>query len=208
MKKQWVNPTGSSIPTNQVTRIEKKKERYADKILKLALRASSQLSALKKIVEELSLEIFIAVMSDRNVDISKRKGNYTWFNYERTIKIEISMPHKMTFDDMLITSCISKLDEYLNLRVSDLNLESSDEYILLKELILGAFKTTHGRLDPVRVMDILKWRNRIKHELFQSALDDLEESIVRVFIKKYSRISTRLDDGSYEAIPLNYSDVK
>jgi hypothetical protein len=202
MKKVWKDPVGNIIPVDRVTPLERKKEKYAEKISKTALKVSEDLSSLKELIEKSSLEIYREVMEDRDVDLSKRKGNYTWYNFDKTIKVEIERSEKTDFDSFLIDACKTKLDSFL-----DTNVTTENQFI--KQLILDAFQTTRGRLDTQRVMSLLKYRSKIEDKLFHSAMDDLENAITREFRKKYSRVwSKNQENGDWINIPLNYSDVE
>lgn len=200
MGKKWIDPAGNVIPANRVTPLEKRKERFADKIKKNAIKISQELSALKGLIETSSSEIYQEVMQEKNIDIKKKKGNFTWFNFDRTIKIEIERNDKTEFDSILIDSCKTKLDTFLST-----NINTENQFI--KQLILDAFQTTKGRLDTQRVMSLLKYKSKINNELFLSAMEDLENSITREFRKRYSRVWLKDADGEWVNIPLNYSDV-
>jgi uncharacterized membrane-anchored protein YjiN (DUF445 family) len=201
MKKKWIDPAGNFIPANRVTPLEKKKERYADKIRKTALKISGELSELKELIEKASSEIYKETMSEKNVDIRNKKGNFVWYNFDRTIKIEIVRNDRIDFDTVLIDACKAKLDTFL-----ETNINTENQFI--KQLILDAFQTTKGRLDTKRVMGLLKYRSKIDNELFISAMDDLEQSITREFRKRYSRVWLKDDNGEWINIPLDYSDVE
>lgn len=200
MKKVWTDPVGNIIPANRITQLEKKKERLADKIKKVAVKISQELSALKMLIERASLEVYREVMNNKKIDISKKKGNYTWFNFDKTTKVEIEISEKVDFDSFLIDSCKTKLDSFLNS-----NITTENQFI--KQLVLDAFQTTKGRLDTQRVMGLLKYKSKIDNKLFHSAMDDLENSISREFRKKYSRVWLKDAEGEWVNIPLNYSDV-
>ncbi len=200
--KQWVDASGNIVPAAMITPLDKKKESYADRIRKKAERASKLLSDLKMIVEAASDDLYARIMKKKGLKISDRKGNYTWYNFDKSIKVEIDISERQVFDSFLIDACKCKLMNFLESEIS-----SEDEFI--KQLVLDAFETKGGKLDTKRVTSLLKYREKIRHQLYQDAMVYLEKAIDRQFVKKYSKVYVRNESTlEYEAIPLNYSDVK
>ena len=54
-------------------------------------------------------------------------------------------------------------------------------------------------------MQLMKYRSKIHHPLFQEAINILSEGIRKPGSKTYFRISERADDGSYQLVELNFS---
>ena len=86
----------------------------------------------------------------------KGKGNFTWFNFDRSIKVEVSISDRIEFDDLGIIACKDKLNEFL-----DSNIESKDDAV--KSMILDAFNNTKGELDAKKVMNLLRYKSKIKN---------------------------------------------
>lgn len=202
MKKvrKWIDEAGNEIPAKRVSAAEKYAESAANKIVKEACATSKNLKALKAFIEHASEEVLEAVRQENDVLTDNRKGNYTWYNFDRSIKIEISINEPATFDDITISMCKEKLNEFLNKTV-----EGKEDYV--KNLILDAFETRTGKLDTKRVMYLLKYKSKIHNKLYQEAMALLEKSIRRNTTKKYSRVWVKDDSGEYQAVELNYSAV-
>lgn len=197
--KQWKDETGRDIPIEYISPVNRLKERNAGALVKQAKQINKQLVDFKKSTVKLCAEVY-AKMMDEFKTKADAKGNFTWFNFDRSIKIEVSISDRIDFDDLTITACKSKLDEFL----SD-TLDSKQEFV--KDLVTDAFSTSRGKLDAKKVMGLLKYRSKIKAELFQEALNLLESSIRRPESKTYFRIWERAADGSYALIDLNFSSI-
>lgn len=198
-EKKWKDETGQEIPIEYISAGIRLKERNAGILLKNAKSLNEQLTYFKEQVAELCSEVYKKMMEEFKVD-PKSKGNFTWFNFDRTIKIEVSISERIDFDDLTIQAVKVKLDEFLNL-----NLDSKQEFI--KELVNDAFSTSKGKLDAKKVMSLLKYRSKISDVLFQEALTLLESAIRRPDSKTYFRIWERTEEGSFELIDLNFSSL-
>lgn len=197
--KQWTDETGATVPVEYVSPGNRLKERHAATLLKEATIINKRLNIFKKQAQKLCTEVFEKMMDEYKVKAGS-KGNYTWFNFDRSIKVEVSINERIEFDDIAIKASKEKLDEFLNL-----SLDSKQEFV--KELVADAFSTSRGKLDAKKVMGLLKYRSKIKAPLFQEALDLLSSSIRKPSSKTYFRIWNRNDDGSYSLIDLNFSSL-
>lgn len=199
--KIWKDESGQNVPVDYVSPSARLRERHAATIEREALRISGILESFKNKVSTLCEEVFQKTIAELGADPESSKGNFTWYNFDRSIKIEVSIKERIDFDDITITACKSKLDEFL-----DQNLDSKQEFI--KEMVTDAFSTSRGQLDARKVLSLMRYRTKIKHPLFQEAMDLLSESIRRPDMKKYFRIWTRdIATGEYEAINLNFSAI-
>ena len=195
---EWVDETGQKVAIKYVNALYRVKERNAATLLIKAKKINEDLVAYKKMMKKLCDDIYQKAMAE--LKTPGMKGNFTFFNFDRSIKIEVSISDRIDFDDLIIQACKSKLDEFLNN-----NLDSKQEF--LKDLVMNAFSTTKGKLDAKKVLGIMKYRSKIKHHLFQEALNLLEESIRRPDSKTYFRIWERAEGGEYNLIDLNFSSI-
>ncbi|HNW71164.1 MAG TPA: DUF3164 family protein [Bacteroidales bacterium] len=198
-EKQWKDETGRNIPIEYISAGNRLKERHAGALVKQAKQINKQLAEFKKSTAKLCTEVYQKMMEEFKTK-AESKGNFTWFSFDRSIKIEVSISDRIDFDDLTITACKSKLDEFLTE-----TLDSKQEFV--KDLVADAFSTSRGKLDAKKVMGLLKYRTKIKAELFQEALNLLESSIRKPESKTYFRIWERAADGSYELIDLNFSSI-
>jgi hypothetical protein len=195
----WTNEVGDKVPVGYINKSDKLKERHAHTLLTQSKLLNKKLKEFKELSRRLNDEVFRATMDDFKITYTG-KGNYTWFNFDRSIKFEVSINERIEFDDLTIKACKEKLDEFLSV-----NIESKHDFI--KQLIVDAFATTRGKLDAKKVMSLLRYEDKIKDTLFQESLALLKQSIRRPDSRTYYRISERQQDGSYQVIDLNFSSI-
>lgn len=203
MSKKWIDENGMEIPASRVTKTEKLRERRAEKLLRDAEKINSGLIAYKEHIAQVCHEVFDAVMQENGVNIKNRKGNFIWYNFDRTIKIEVSINERLDFDDTLIAAAKEKLDEFLKGSTNGM-----DEFI--RELVVDAFSTRRGKLDVKKVMDLIRYRKRVspnRYPLFHQAVDLIEQSIRRPESRTYFRIWKKDNNGQYRAVELNFSSI-
>jgi hypothetical protein len=197
---KWTDESGTSIPFNRITPTEKLFERSSAKLIKGALALNKQLADFKKMIKEASDEAFDSFMKSKEI-IKETKGNFTWFNFNRTIKIEVSNSEPIKFDDLTILVAKDYLDQFLNE-----NIESKNEFV--KDMIKDAFSTQrNGQLDVKQVLKITKYKLRVSNELFTKACDSIIEAIRRPSSKTYFRIWLKDENGKYVNIDLNISSL-
>ena len=197
--KEWVDETGRKIPVEYITKGTRMKERFSGALLKEEKRINKELTLFKKKAENDCQEVYKKMLEELKAK-ADGKGNFTWFNFDRSIKIEVSISDRIDFDDLTITACKGKLNEFL-----DGNLDSKQAFV--KELVTDAFSTSKGKLDAKKVMSLLKYRSKIADPMFQEALNLLETSITRPDSKTYFRIWERDSGVGYELIDLNFSSI-
>lgn len=197
--KAWKDETGQDVPVEYVTFGNRLKERHVAVLLKESKAINKRLVAFKKTAEKLANEVFAKMLEEYKAK-PDTKGNYTFFSFDRSVKVEVSVSDRIEFDDIAITACKEKLDEFLKQ-----NLDAKMAFV--KELVTDAFSTSRGKLDTKKVMSLLKYRSKIKDTLFEEALNLLESSIRRPSSKTYFRIFERQDDNSYKNIDLNFSNI-
>ena len=133
-------------------------------------------------------------------DAKVGKGNFTFFNFDGSIKIEVQVNEMITFDTILIEKAKQKLMELVGESISE-----DKEFI--KELVMSAFQTSRGQLDTKRVMGLKKHAKRIKDERYHDAMALIDESVRRPSSKTYFRVWLRAAQGDYESIDLNFSSI-
>ena len=195
--KTWKDEAGVGVPYSRTTAIERLKERRAAYMLKQAKRVNKQLCDLKETIEKYSDEILEAVMEENNIKVN-RKGNFTFFNFDRSIKIEVSVHSMIAFDDLTIQAAQAKFMEFV-----DRNVETNNQFV--KELIFDAFQNTKGKLDVKKILTLVKYRSKIDNKLFHEATGLIEKAIRRPSKKTYFKIWERQENGQYKAIELNFS---
>lgn len=199
----WRDEAGIEIPATRITKAEKDRERTAFKLYKKAIQLNQELDSFKQEISAACNKVFEDAMRSLKADGGKRisgKGNFTWYNLDRSIKVETNINEAIAFDDIVIAAAKEKLDSFIGNQLSD-----KEEFI--RQLVADAFSTTKGKLDAKRVLSLLKYRSKIKAADFQESLDLIEKSIRRPDSRQYWRISYRIATGDYVLVNLNFSSI-
>lgn len=199
-KDKWTDETGREIPINYITPSVRLKERTAGSLLKKAQSLEKHLLKLKTDFEVQSDTVFQKVLEE----IAARGGSppkgFTYFNFDRSIRVERVVAERTDFDDIIISACKDKLDEFLNA-----NLDSKTEFI--KDLVTDAFSTSRGKLDAKKVLSLMKYKTKIIDPIFQEALNLMSQAITRPGSKAYHKIALRDKNGEYKYVNLNFSSI-
>lgn len=196
----WKDENGTHVPVNRLTKGEKLREKSAHQLVKQAQDLNTRLEVFKASVREICYEVERVAAEEMTVNREAMKGNITWFNFDRSIKVERSISEPMSFDDMTITAAKAKLDEFLNQAIES-------KFDFAKEMIISAFETTKGKLDPKKITPLTRYEKRVNHPLFTEACRLIQEAIRRPDSKTYYRIWQKDADGKYQAIELNFSNI-
>ena len=195
--KSWTDESGAAVPVEYVTAGNRLKERSAAQLVKGAKAVNKSLQEFKDLMERLCGEVYKKAMEEYKAK-TDGKGNFTWFNFDRSVKIEVSISERIDFDDLAIKASKEKLDAFLSE-----NIDAKMEF--LKDMVIDAFSTSRGKIDSKKVMQLFKYRTKIHHPLFQEAINILSDGIRKPESKTYFRIWERAGDGSYQLIELNFS---
>ncbi len=195
----WSDETGMQVPYARTLNYERQMEKGAAKLFKESTRISEDLKAFKNFMRELCTEVYDLYMKEK--EAKPTKGNFTWFNFDRSIKIEMNNQEPIQFDDMALTAAKSILDEFLSA-----NVDSKVEF--LKEMVLEAFSSSNGSVDTKKVQSLIRYESRIKDANFLKAVQILKDGIRRPKSKTYFRIWHKDTDGKYQDVELNFSAIE
>ena len=163
--KMWVDESGVTIPYSRTTKTERLMERSTARILKEAQATSTKLAKCKQLIAQLTAEAYASYMAEKEIskDAKPPKGNFTMYNFDRSIKVEVNVNEPIVFDDLGIVAAKEKFDEFL-----EKNVTATNDYI--KQMILEAFETTRGRkLDTKRVMNLIRYGSKVNNPIFSQA---------------------------------------
>lgn len=195
-KKIWKDHNGQEIPSQYVPRLDKERDRVAQRIVKQALNLNERLSIFKIASIRICDTLFDSMMAEHKVK-KNHKGNYSITSFDKDIKIEITIQERVEFDD-LIQVAQEKINEYLEQKTGNIDND-------LRQIINLAFKTTKGRMDVKRVLGLFKLN--IKNKLWLEAMEILKKSISRNTSKRYMRVWKKDASGEYKTIELNFSSI-
>ena len=199
----WIDPAGIAIPANRISKIEKLRERLSSGAYHRAKKLSDDLLEFKRHLKTICEEVYTKTLAENGADVTDRKGNFTWYNFDRSIKIEVNINEGVDFDDILMEAAKDKLNTFLEG-------ESGSMDDMIRQLVLQAFETSKGKLDSKRVFQLISYRGRLKgdkYQLFHEACDLITKAMRKTDSRTYYRIFARNEDGKYEAIDLNFSSV-
>jgi hypothetical protein len=196
MSKQWIDPSGATVPTRFVPAIDKKKTKTVERIVREAEKAQAQLRKVKSLLFEECDNIYDLMKADANIRTGK-KGNYTISTFSKDKKIQVDVQESLTFDDN-ISFAKEKIEEYIAAKA-----QGVDEDLL--KLVHLAFESRNGKLDTKRVLGLFKLK--INHAKWNEAMELIKSSIDRNFSKRYARIFIRQENGEYKPLELNFSSL-
>lgn len=196
----WHDESGLAVPKSRVTKAEKEREAAAKKIVDKANQAHKFLSEIKAMITEATEKILEEARKENKVKL-EGKGNFTWFSFDRSVKIETQVNETVKFDDILIASAKERLLELIRGSIQGL------DFIIT--IVEEAFQTSRGQLDPKKILGLRKHTERIPEGDFkkewQEVMTLIDKATSRNFTKKYQRVSVKDENGEYKVIELNFS---
>ncbi|MDM8176869.1 DUF3164 family protein [Olivibacter sp. 47] len=198
--KVWFDEAGTQIPYNRTTMYERNAERSTFKLATEALKIHEQLAAYKERVRKEAEELYKLFCEENGGKIGKGKGNATFYNFDRSIKVEVSISEAITFDENTIQLAKEKLDEVL----SD-GLNGAKDFV--KPLVMEAFQTSNGKLDTKRVLGLRRYTDRVRDNRYSLAMQLIDKAVRRPDSKTYFRVWVRDSNGQYKDIQLNFASI-
>lgn len=199
--KTWTDHTGLEIPVSRISKLEKLKERNAKKLMNAVSKCKTQLKATKELAVELTNDIYKMFLEDNGLTELDRKGNFSWFSFDRTFKIELKSNAQIVFDDLEIEACKSKLMTFIDNHIAAT--DPKDQFI--KQIVLSAFETSRGKLDYKKVLSLKSYKDKVKNKRFDEALEHLDKASKVVGSKEYMLFYVLGENKKYQPISLNIS---
>jgi len=197
----WVDESGTRIPYKRVTKSERLMEVHSARLAKDALAVNARLIAFKKEIKQLCEEAEQAFLDENKIKRdAKFKGNYTWYNFDRSIKIERSVNEALQYDDQTIMAAKEILHEFLGSSI-----ESDKDFV--KDMVISCFDNKSGKLDPKKTGPLFRYEERAKEPRLTEACKLIKKAERRPDSKVYYRVSVKDVAGAYEAIELNFSNI-
>src|SRR5690625_2677911 len=133
----WTDESGVKIPYNRTTKFERLRERKLYSLYRKTLTANKALQDLKEEVEKTIEELIEAARKENAVKLQS-KGSYTFYNFDRTLKVEVKVNELIRFDDLKLESAKEVLLELVRKNVS------GDDFFL--GIVKDDFQLSGGRL--------------------------------------------------------------
>jgi hypothetical protein len=200
----WTNASGDNVPVKFVPKTDKVKEGLAGNIHKAALAAEKQLMALYLLMNSAFADVAKLVKEEyalkKGKDKKEGKGSLTWFNFDRSIKIEADINDIVKWDNALMTEALTLLNDYINGSLSENN-------ELIGGLVKDAFANSKNMIDSRKIFQLLKYEGKIKNSKFLKACELIRNAQTIDKTKLYMRVWEKVDDGNYRNINLNFSSL-
>ena len=194
----WQDEQKIPVPYSRINKSERLKEKLSGQILGAAIKVSNTLQQLYNMIAKAETDVNAALRGE-NKKLSA-KGHFTWYNFDKSIKIDVNVNDTVDFDQAMIASAREKLDSFI-----DGEIPGTQK--IVKQLINSAFHNTKGGLDSKKLMSITRFRSKIKDKRFQDACNLIEEAQQIKSSKKYYRIWVKDESGAYQNINLQFSNV-
>lgn len=199
----WTNASGDVVPVKFVPQPDKVKETLAGLIHKSAIALEKQLAEFHTRLSAGFDQVSKIVKDEYEIKYSKQKktkGSFTWFNFDRSIKIEADVNEIVKWDGALMTEAKLQLDAYITSHMSEAN-------ELISGLVTAAFSSSRGMIDTGKVFQILRYQDKIKAAKFQKACELMKQAQSLDKTKLYMRVWEKQEDGQYRNINLNFSSI-
>lgn len=198
----WIDESGVQIPYNRTTRLERLKENKIYSLYRKSKRIEESLMKFKAEIESIVEEIIEAAREANDVKLNG-KGNFTFFNFDRSLKVEVNVNELIRFDDLTLESAKEVLIGLVRNNIQ------GDDFIL--SLVEDAFQTSRGRLDTRKILGLKKHTQRIKDKQiraeWEKAMTLIDQAITRPESKTYYRIWAKDQTGEYQNVELNFSSL-
>lgn len=198
----WVNASGDQVPYSFVPVSDRKKEALAAKMHKAALDVEKRLADFYKLMSDAFDAVKKMVQEEYSIKYNKEKkqgkGSLTWFNFDRSIKIEADVNEIVKWDHALMTEAHDQLNKYISANLTEAN-------ELIAGLVTSAFSNSKGMIDTGKVFQLLRYEDKIKHKAFQKACELMKKAQSIDKTKLYMRVWEKTDTGEYRNINLNFS---
>ncbi len=196
MTKQWIDHNGQVIPSAYVPKLDKDRDRVAQRYAKKAIDLRDRIAAFKEELLETCDDLYDQMMAENKVNPTT-KGGYTVTSFDKAVKIEVAVSQKIEFDDR-----IQVAQEMINKYLADKTGDIDDD---LRQIINLAFQTTKGSMDVKRVLSLFSLN--IKSKQWLDAMEVLKKSITRNHTRRYARVWVKDDQGNYQNVELNFSSI-
>lgn len=200
----WTNAAGDNVPIKFVPKADKLKEQFAGKIHKAALNVEGCLNALYEQMSDAFKTIETAVKEEFAIkngkDKKEGKGSFTWYNFDRSLKIEADVNDIIKWDNALMTEALQLLNDYITGSLNENN-------ELIAGLVKDAFSNSKNMIDSRKIFQLLKYEGKIKNAKFLKACDLIRNAQSVDKTKLYMRIWEKVEDGTYRNINLNFSSI-
>ena len=128
------------------------------------------------------------------------KGSFTWYNFDKSIKVEADINDIVKWDGALMTEALGLLNKYISGSLTESN-------ELIKQLVNDAFSNSKGMIDSRKIFQLLKYETKIKNASFLKACEMIKQAQSIDKTKLYMRVWEKMDTGEYRNVNLQFSNI-
>lgn len=197
----WSDESGTQIPFNRITKAERSKEAIIAKVAKSAIAANKHLTTFKEEIKKACEDCETAFAKENNtIRNESYKGNYTAYNFDRTLKIERSVNETITYDEETM-----HLAKEIFMTFLKESIDSKNDWV--RDMVLEAFETKSGKLDPKRINTLHRYESRINNAEYTKACKLAKQAERRPDSKIYYRVWFKGEDKKFKSMELNLSNI-
>jgi len=195
---RWQNSKGEWIPEKYIDVVDRSRDKKVESLYKKAIKLEKELREFKSLAFS-EIEKHIKLVEEKyEMNASSKGGNKTLLSFNGNKKVEIIVSNRIEFDERLslakdlIDNCIKKWSEGANNNII--------------VLIAQAFQVDKkGKLDRDRILGLKNLK--ISDNEWNKAMEIISDSMQIVGSKKYIKFSIRDEDGGWETVKLDISQV-
>lgn len=193
-----MNAKGHLIPETAVKEIDKIRDELVKKLVATAKELNKTMKSTK---EQLfgEFESFVELSAQEyDTKVGGEKGNTSLISFDGKHKVQLAVSDNLVFDERLQVAK-SLIDECLHEWTAD----SNDN---IKAIINNAFQVDkEGKINTRRVLGLRSLQ--ISDEKWLKAMNAISDATQVVSSKEYIRVYERDEDGKYQQISLDFSNV-
>lgn len=193
-----MNAKGHLIPEASVKEIDKIRDELVKRMVKHAKTLNEEMQVTKRVLFD-EFESFVELSaSEYDTKVGGEKGNTTLLSFDGKHKVQLAVSDNLVFDERLQVAK-SLIDECLHEWTAD----SNDN---IKAIINNAFQVDkEGKINTRRVLGLRSLQ--ISDEKWLKAMNAISDATQVVSSKEYIRVYERDDEGKYQQISLDFSNV-
>lgn len=189
----WLDPQKNEIPYSYVRDEDRKRDKVANQVMTRVKRINKLIAKEKAEIQKL-IGNYLQELAESYGE--NWKGNATIKDFSDTIRIDVKVSDRITFDEKLQIAK-QKVDECIKTWASG----SSQK---IKLLVDRAFKTDkQGKLNNKMLLGLRQLK--INDDLWKEAMEILSDSISIVDSTEYYRFYRKDEKGKERAIEVNFS---
>ncbi len=197
MKKIWINSKGETVPSQYVSKEDKKKNQIVTSVMKEARNIRTKMERFKEEIFK-KIQIYMELLSPEHFE-DNWKGNLTLTNFYGTEQILVNVKDFIEFDEKLIVA-----KQIIDECIKEWSGNSNDK---IKILVQSSFNTDKkGTVNNYLIIRLTKLK--IKDKKWVEAMELIKESMQVKTTKKYINFKQRISPtDKWESVSLDFANI-